>query len=482
MQSKQLWQAALDDLQRNLSRANFETWLRNTQVVEFEDDCATIGAPNTFAVEQLRNKFAVPIQQTLSVIAGRPIAVQFSVIQNSQTSRSRRSQRQRKQAPESGAEKYPNGWSDPDPITSVETPPDLAARQLELTSKPEHGLNPKYVFDNFVVGSSNQLAHAASMAVADRPAETFNPLFLYGGVGLGKTHLLHAIGHRAWSRQTDLSIKYVSSESFMNDLIHAIRQQKTEEFRNRYRTIDILMIDDIQFIAGKESTQEEFFHTFNALHQAGKQVIISSDRHPKSIPTLHDRLRSRFEGGLIADLQPPDVEMREVIIAEKGRALGYDVPPEVVQYIARKIESNIRELEGALNKIVALANIYQRPMTTELAVQALTDQAIEQRRKEITAEKIIDSVVEFFGISRTEITGKGRRKDLVRPRQIAMYLIREEAGASLVEIGNQLGGRDHSTVVHGIEKIEAGLEADQRLRDEMIDIRERLYSEPAVRA
>jgi chromosomal replication initiator protein len=478
MQAKQLWQAALEDLQRNLSRANFETWLRNTQVVEFEDDCATIGAPNTFAVEQLRNKFAVPIQQTLSVIAGRPIAVQFAVIQGDQSTRSRRGQRQRKQAPPEETTRSQASWDDTPKVTPVETPADIAARQLELTAKPEHGLNPKYVFENYVVGSSNQLAHAAAMAVADRPAETFNPLFLYGGVGLGKTHLLHAIGHRAWSRKTDLSIKYVSSEAFMNDLINAIRQQKTEEFRNRYRTIDILMIDDIQFIAGKESTQEEFFHTFNALHQAGKQVIISSDRPPKSIPTLHDRLRSRFEGGLIADLQPPDVEMREAIIAEKGRQLGYEVPSEVVQYIARKVESNIRELEGALNKVIVLANIYQRPMTTELAVQALTDQAIEQRRKEINADQIIDTVVDFFGISRSEIAGKGRRKDLVRPRQIAMYLIREEAGASLVEIGSVLGGRDHSTVVHGIEKIEAALDSDQRLRDEIIDIRERLYSSP----
>jgi chromosomal replication initiator protein len=477
MQGKQLWQAALEDLQQNLSRANFETWLRNTQVVDFEDDCATIGAPNTFAVEQLRNKFAVPIQNTLSVIAGRPIAVQFAVTQNGQATRtSRRSRTTAKPA----AEEQPTGWVDTPPVTPVKTPSDVAAQQLELTSKPEHGLNPKYVFETFVVGSSNQLAHAAAMAVADRPAEAFNPLFLYGGVGLGKTHLLHAIGHRAWSRKTDLRIKYVSSESFMNDLIHAIRQQKTEDFRNRYRTIDILMIDDIQFIAGKESTQEEFFHTFNALHQSGKQVIISSDRPPKSIPTLHDRLRSRFEGGLIADLQPPDVEMREAIIAEKARALGHDVAPDVIQYIARKIESNIRELEGALNKIIALADIYQRPLTIELAVQALTDQAMEQRRREVTADKIIEAVIEFYGISRSEIAGKGRRKDLVKPRQIAMYLIREEAGTSLVEIGNALGGRDHSTVVHGIEKIETALEQDQRLRDEIIDLRERLYSAPVA--
>ncbi len=480
MQAKQLWQAALDDLRRSTSQANFETWLRNTQVVEFEDDCATIGAPNSFAVEQLRNKFAVPIQKTLSVIAGRPIAVQFAVIQGEHSSASRRPQRQRKRPAAETSQPATNGWKEPATTTPVNTPANIAAEQLELTSKPDHGLNPKYVFENFVVGSSNQLAHAASMAVADRPAESFNPLFLYGGVGLGKTHLLHAIGHRAWSRRTDLSIKYVSSEAFMNDLIQSIRAQNTEEFRNRYRTIDILMIDDIQFIAGKESTQEEFFHTFNALHQAGKQIVISSDRPPKSIPTLHDRLRSRFEGGLIADLQPPDVEMREAIIAEKGRALGHDVPPEVVQYLARKVESNIRELEGALNKIIALAEIHQLSMTTELAVQAMTDQALELRRKSITSDQIINAVIEFYGISRAEIVGKGRRKDLVRPRQIAMYLIREEAGASLVEIGNSLGKRDHSTVVHGIEKIEAALHSDQRLRDELIDIRERLYSSPVA--
>ncbi len=478
MQAKQLWQAALDDLQRSLSRANYDTWLGNTQIVSFEDDCATIGAPNSFAVEQLQNKFATPIQQTLSVIAGRPIAVRFDVIQRSNGDRSRRSNGEavpEVRASESRQERTAPGRTN-GPASSGAT----SAMQLELTSTPEHGLNPKYVFDNFVVGSSNQLAHAASMAVADRPAESFNPLFIYGDVGLGKTHLLHAIGHRAWSRRTDLKIRYVSFESFMNELILAIRHKNNAEFRDRYRTIDILMIDDIQFIVGKESTQEELFHTFNSLHQAGKQVVISSDRPPRSIPTLHDRLRSRFEGGLLADLQPPDVETREAIIFEKGKALGQAVPPDVVQYIARKIESNIRELEGALNKIVALADVYRLPITVDLAVQALTDQAIEQRRREITPPRIIEAVTEYYGISHAEITGKGRRKDLVRPRQIAMYLIREEAGSSLVDIGSYLGKRDHSTVVHGIEKIESQLQSDQQLRNELMDIRERMYTTPVA--
>jgi chromosomal replication initiator protein len=463
MQAKQIWQAALSDLEGKLSRANYETWLRNTQLVGFDDDCATIGAPNSFAVEQLRNKFAVPIQQALEVIVGRPVAVQFQVI---------------------------NGGAPPVPGRGGRTPARAAAaiapspspspvQQLELTAKPEHGLNPKYVFEKFVVGANNRLAHAASMAVADQPADRFNPLFLYGGVGLGKTHLLHAIGHRALARRPELRIKYVSSESFTNDLIHAIRQQRTEEFRNRYRTNDILMVDDIQFIAGKESTQEEFFHTFNALHQSGKQIVIRSDRPPKSIPTLHDRLRSRFEGGLLADVQPPDLETREAILAEKGREMGVEVPYDIVEYVARKVQSNIRELEGALNKVIALGLLHGRPLTMELAVQALTDTQLEERRRQLTPDRVIDTVIDYYRVSREEIAGKGRRRDIVVPRQVAMYLIRSETGSSLVEIGNSLGGRDHSTIVHGIEKVERQIDTDQRLRTEILAIRERLYSAEA---
>ncbi|MBX6343019.1 MAG: chromosomal replication initiator protein DnaA, partial [Thermomicrobiaceae bacterium] len=338
----------------------------------------------------------------------------------------------------------------------------LPAQQLELTAAPEHGLNPHYTFEKFVVGSNNQLAHAAAMAVADRPADRFNPLFIYGGVGLGKTHLLHAIGHRALALNPQLRVRYVSSETFTNELIHAIRQQRTEEFRDRYRTVDILMIDDIQFIAGKESTQEEFFHTFNALHQSGKQVVISSDRPPKAIATLEDRLRSRFEGGLIADIQPPDLETREAILAEKGRELGVFLPHDVVEYVAQKVQSNIRELQGALNKIVALAQLYGRPLTLALAVEALTDTALERKREQMTPDRIIDAVTRYYRISKKDIVGPGRRRDLVVPRQVAMYLMREETGTSLVEIGQCLGGRDHSTVLHGIEKVERTVESDTR--------------------
>src|SRR5690606_24351524 len=292
-------------------------------------------------------------------------------------------------------------------------------QQLELTATPEHGLNPRYVFEKFVVGSNNRLAHAAALAVADRPADKFNPLYIYGGVGLGKTHLLHAIGHRALARSPELRIRYVSSETFTNELINAIRQQRTEDFRNRYRTIDILMIDDIQFIAGKESTQEEFFHTFNALYQSGKQIVISSDRPPKAIPTLADRLRSRFEGGLLADIQPPDLETRAAILAEKGRELGVTVPDDVLEYVARKVESNIRELEGALNKIIALSQFYHRPISMELAIEALTD-SVGAGRRQVTVDQVVDTVVNYYQITRRDITGPGRRRDIVLPRQVAM--------------------------------------------------------------
>ncbi|HET9014753.1 MAG TPA: chromosomal replication initiator protein DnaA [Thermomicrobiaceae bacterium] len=465
MQAKQIWQAALGDLEQSLSRANFETWLRNTEIVDFADDTATIGAPNSFAVDQLGNKFALPIQQALSTIVGRRIAVHFTVLNGGGRSSTRAP---RRAAPEPVAQ----------PGIGRSTAPALvppAPQQLELTSTPEHGLNPRYTFEKFVVGSHNRLAHAAALAVADYPADRFNPLYIYGGVGLGKTHLLHAIGHRALARNPELRVRYVSSETFTNDMVNAIRQQQNEDFRYRYRSIDILMVDDIQFIAGKEGTQEEFFHTFNALHQAGKQVVISSDRPPKAIAALADRLRSRFEGGLLADIQVPDLETREAILAEKGTERGVAIPDDVREYVARKVESNIRELEGALNKILALGQLYSRPISLQLAIEALTDSALERRKRELTPDQVVDTVVSYYQITRRDIVGPGRRRDLVVPRQVAMFLLRSETETSLVEIGHCLS-RDHSTVLHGIEKVERQLEQDQRLRGELLAIREILYS------
>jgi chromosomal replication initiator protein len=332
------------------------------------------------------------------------------------------------------------------------------------------------VFEHYVVGSSNRFAHAASLAVAERPGGQYNPFFIHGGVGLGKTHLLHAIGHRALELHPHLAILYVSSEKFTNELISAIRGQRMEEFRARYRAIDILMIDDIQFIAGKESTQEEFFHTFNALYQSGKQVIISSDKPPRAISALEDRLRSRFEGGLIVDVQPPDYEMRMAILRTKAEELGATLPNDVVEYIAARDQTNIRELEGALNKVLFFAQTTGRPLTLQAAMEALTDAAIGARRAKITRADVVAAVAEHFGVTLEALRGRSRAKEIVGPRQVAMYLLREETQSSLLEIGQELGGRDHTTVIHGIEKVESQLQTDTALRSHVMAIREAILT------
>jgi chromosomal replication initiator protein len=462
---EQLWQATLGDLQGRISRANFETWLRSTALVAVDDDTATISAPNTFAVEQLRLKFDREITAALSTIVSRPIGVEYVVSQlaGDPTPRTPRP-KPRPTVPAA---------FDPQPASRA---PHPVIQQMELAPPSRPGLNRIYTFDTFVVGTSNQLAHAAAMAVADKPAIAFNPLFIHGGVGLGKTHLMHAIGHRSIDQRPDTHVLYVSSERFTNDLIASIRGGRTEEFRERYRSADILMIDDIQFIAGKEATQEEFFHTFNELFQSGRQIVVSSDKPPKAIATLEDRLRSRFEGGLIVDVAPPDFETRTAILSRKGQSLGVHVTSDVIEYVARKVQSNIRELEGALNKIIALAQLYNQPIRMEIAIQALNDADMEARRAGITPDRVIGEVTGHFKVSLTDLRGRGRSKEIVLPRQVAMYVLREETGSSLVEIGALLGGRDHSTVMHGIAKIEKQLETDTSLRQRVSAIREALYS------
>jgi chromosomal replication initiator protein len=332
-------------------------------------------------------------------------------------------------------------------------------------------LNHKYVFEQFIVGASNRLAHAASLAVAERPADAYNPLFLYGGVGLGKTHLLQAIAHYALAR--DRQVIYTSSETFTNDLINAIRSQSTDLFREKYRNTDFLLIDDIQFIAGKESTQEEFFHTFNTLHSSGGQIVLSSDRPPKAITTLEDRLRSRFEWGLLADVQPPDLETRIAILRFKADSQGVRVPDDVMEFIARRAQNNIRELEGALNKVIAHAAMVRHTIDIELATAALQD--IVSRQAELTVGQIITAVASFYRIDEEILIERGRSKDVAAARQMAMYLAREETGASLPQIGEALGGRDHTTVMYGWEKIASQIEQNDRLRREMLSIREIIY-------
>ena len=327
-----------------------------------------------------------------------------------------------------------------------------------------HNLNPRYIFETYVVGKSNVFVHAAAQAVAEHPGEQYNPLYIHGGVGLGKTHLLHAIGHKAMAIRPSLRVVYVSSEKFTNDLIEAIRSQRMDDFRARYRTIDLLMIDDIQFIGGKDSTQEEFFHTFNTLYQSSKQLVISSDRQPSQIAGLEDRLRSRFEGGLTADVQSPDFEMRIAILREKVDEMGVKIDDEVIEYIAHRDKTNIRELEGAFNKVLAVERLQGRAITLQAAIDTLSDGRAAARKADITNDDVITTVADKCGVTSEAMKGRNRAQEIVMPRQIAMYLMREETGASLAEIGRALGGRDHTTVIHGIEKIEARLQEDAALR------------------
>ncbi len=423
--------------------------------------------------QELEGRYAAPLQATLHNILGYPVEVQVVISNGVEASAPAKSTdtpapRSRGIQPGRGVQQARH-----DPAIRIST---LAAQQLELPEPRTAMLNPNYTFGSFIVGSSNRLAHAACLAVAEHPARAYNPLFLYGGVGLGKTHLLHAIGNYALDANPEINVLYVSSEKFTNDLINAIRRQNTEEFRLRYRNIDILLIDDIQFIAGKEGTQEEFFHTFNTLHGAGKQIVISSDRPPKAIVTLEERLRSRFEWGLIVDVQSPDLETRTAILRAKGESLNVQLSNDVIDFLARRIQSNIRELEGSLNRVVAFANLNLQPITVEVAAAALSELLENTRRHHVTTSVIVETVAHFYGVDLKVLKGRQRSRNIVVPRQVAMYLMREETDASLVEIGKALGGRDHTTVLHGCEKIAEEINTDSRLRADVLEIRTRLYN------
>lgn len=448
MTPNQIWQTALGELQLQLTAATFDTWLRHTQVISAEDGAFVIGVHNGYAKDWLENRLLSMIKRTLTGIVQKSVEVRF-VVWNKELDEG-----------DSGPLLLPQPAPSPAPAASA--PSTVTARS---------GLNPRYTFDTFVMGPSNRLAHAASQAVVEKPAAAYNPLFLHGGVGLGKTHLLHAIGHACWAR--DLQVLYTSSEQFTNDLINAIRSQTTEQFRDKYRTADVLLIDDIQFIAGKESTQEEFFHTFNALHGNGKQIVMTSDRAPKALNTLEERLCSRFEWGLIADIQPPDLETRTAILRAKAEGQPVPVPDDVIAVIARQVQSNIRELEGAFNRVVANAQLTGAPLTVEMATATLAD--LLARPTSVSVDQIIRLVAEYFGVEIAAVCGQSRSRDLVRPRQIAMYLARQEAGASLPHIGSAMGGRDHTTILYGVNKMVEEIEHDDSLRREVLSIRERLY-------
>ncbi len=450
MNAEQAWQSVLGQLQMEMPRASFDTWVRDTQLLNLEQSLVTIGVRNAYARDWLENRLQSTATRLLSGMLNRPVDVEF-VVSNGHDSK-----------PEAGTVNEAGAESD-----SLETAPVI---QRSTT------LNPRYTFETFVVGANNRLAHAAALAVAEKPARAYNPLFLYGGVGLGKTHLLHAIGNACHAR--GLRVLYVSSEEFTNDLIQSIRTHTTPSFREKYRSIDVLLIDDIQFIAGKESTQEEFFHTFNTLHGQDKQIIVSSDRPPRAMVTLEDRLRSRFEWGLSADVQAPDLETRTAILRYKAEKMGRQVPDDVMDMVARRVQSNIRELEGALNRIVAFSDLSGAPLTAKLAETALIDLLPQNRN--IQPSKLIELVARAWNTSVDDLLGRDRSQKIAEPRQVAMYLLRQETDASLPQIGEVLGGRDHTTVMYAIEKISDVIERDDRLRNRVKQIRDQLYGQAAA--
>jgi chromosomal replication initiator protein len=454
MQAEQIWQAALGQLQMEIPKGTFDTWVRGTTLLTHEDGSYVVGVGNAYAKDWLENRLSAAVRRTLTGIVGRTVEVRFVVW------------------PAAG---HGAGLVDPpEPADGA----NAAAQPEAYAPLNASTLNPKYKFETFVVGPSNRLAHAASLAAAENPAKAYNPLFIYGGVGLGKTHLLQAVGNAC--RIRGLSVLYVSSEEFTNDLVNAIRYHTTENFRDKYRSIDVLLIDDIQFIAGKESTQDEFFHTFNTLHGQDKQLVMTSDRPPKAMVTLEERLRSRFEWGLTVDIQPPDLETRQAILRSKAERAGRHVDDAVIELIARRVQSNIRELEGALTRVLAYAELIGQSLTLDLAGSALAD--LLPRTRTLTPPQIIDAVAIFYNTSPDALTGPDRTKDIALSRQVAMYLIREETDASLPAVGEALGGRDHTTIMYGYKKIADMIERDDSLRRQVIAIRERMYSQAGLPA
>ncbi|HEX9414366.1 MAG TPA: chromosomal replication initiator protein DnaA [Ktedonobacterales bacterium] len=599
MSGGHVWRAALDQLRREMTRAQFDTWLRGTQLADAEENgAAVLHVRSTFARELLETRYRARIEAAIAHVTGQPCQLRVVVgtpiaadedaptdvaapavnghggvaqVSGRQTTRSRAAAhtaqistpravrtpyggptlftaeealddslapgarhpavaparrrpsegvrgvpspqrvravvgRSNRPAATTGrpvlaspsaapaAEEVSIPREEPDPLASAAQPfrgalePAAGKARDESDgygamseqgdprgttgSMPLPRLNHRYTFSTFIVGSGNRLAHAASLAVADAPGQAYNPLFLYGGVGLGKTHLLHALGHKML--EMALSVLYVSSETFTNEIINAIRYRTTDEFRAKYRSVDVLLVDDIQFIAGKDSTEEEFFHTFNSLYEMSKQIVICSDRPPKAIVSLEERLRSRFEWGLIADIQPPDLETRVAILRAKADLLGRVVPDDVVTYIASRVQSNIRELEGSFNRLLAFAELQGLPLTVETAKAALASIASDGRQRRVSLAEVLAAVAEFYRIPEDDLRGKQRDKHIVVPRQVAMYIMRQETEASLLEIGQSLGGRDHSTVLHGCEKITRAVNENTSLRKEVLAIRQQL--------
>ncbi|HVH62891.1 MAG TPA: chromosomal replication initiator protein DnaA [Candidatus Dormibacteraeota bacterium] len=456
MNEDQIWSQVQEELRFQLAKRTYDMWLKNTSVVSADGGTFKIGVPSKLAKDWLEDRFSGLIQETLQAVTGSEVDIDFVI------------------AP--SGHRPPHAFLEVDDQNGSENGHENGVEPvIETPVIAPSELNARFKFSSFVVGHNSQFAHAAAKAVAEAPGDSYNPLFLYGGVGLGKTHLMHAIGHEVHERFPRKRVVYLTSEQFTNEVISSIATARMGEFRHKYRTVDVLLIDDVQFLAGKDRTKEEFFHTFNALHEINKQIVISSDRPPKEIPTLEDRLRSRFEWGLIADIQPPDFETRLAILHSKLGENSSLIAEEVLSFMAHKVQRNIRELEGALTRIQAFAAVHQRPIDQEEAARLLSDIIPAGTRKPINVDRIQALVADYYNVTLDDMKGKRRDKHIVFPRQVAMYLVREETPSSLPAIGKAFGGRDHTTALHSIEKIANELKEDERLRYEVQSIREKLY-------
>jgi chromosomal replication initiator protein len=449
-----LWQTVLGEIELGVSQGNFVTWFKNTRLLKIDDGTITVGAPNIFIKQQLEKKFNELIVETLEKNGVVSKSVEYKILPAPSLHRR--------------VEDQPIILSD---RARSGNPSHSTSKTTSLTHSYRHGLNEKYTFENFIVGSGNELAYAACQAIASSPGKKYNPLYLYGGVGIGKTHLIQAVGNAVNNKKPSAHVVYISTEQFVQEFLDAIRYKKNTDFAGYYRSADVLIVDDVQFIAGKEKTQEEFFHTFNALHQANKQIIISSDTRPKDIPTLTDRLRSRFEWGMAIDMQAPDFETRCVIIQSKANQHNISLPHNLVEHLAGYVQNNIRELEGVLNQLVAFCDMRSIEPTLEVAI-ALFGQ--KQRTRHITAKQVVEKTARYFHLSVDDLTGPQRDKEIVVPRQIAMYIIRNELHLSFPKVARELGRKDHTTAIHSVDKIEKEQAFDQEVRAAISSIKERL--------
>ena len=449
--SQSLWQSVLGEIEVSVSHATFMTWFKNTELLDSSNDQVTIAVPNIFAQRQFEVKFNSQIREILAKNGVSPSSIQYVVKTNQKRATITRETTK----------------------VAASSPADRLIAPMPKQKASTNGLNPRYTFSNFIVGSSNDLAYSACQAVAKNPGIKYNPLFLYGGVGLGKTHLMQAVGNEITAKNPETSVLYISSETFVNDFLESIRFKK-KGFADKYRNVDVLIVDDMQFIAGKEKTQEEFFHTFNALHQTNKQIIISSDKPPRNIPTLTERLRSRFEWGMSIDIQMPDFETRCAILEAKAAASSVEINRETVEYLATNIKTNIRELEGALNQLLAYSEMRGIPADISTA-EGLIGSVRRTRPQHLTAKQIVDKTAKHFQLSPAEICSAKRDKHIVTPRQIAMYLLRSELHLSFPRIAVELGRKDHTTAIHSVEKIEKAIKLDFMIREQVADIRENLY-------